>query len=90
MGIERYIEQNFPVECKGRGNNGKSVLREAVQINVKFYKKQGSNIISSDVECPYNSGSHGQRCIASHQEKNSGMKINCHYSIDIPYALDSM
>ncbi len=90
MTIEKFIEQNFPIQCIGRDKSGKEVLSEAVDVEVRIYKRPDSNMISSSVKCPYNTGGSGQRCKASHPEVDKvGDGINCPYSFDIPYALDN-
>ena len=66
MTIEEYIKQNYEIKCE----------KGEIEIKVKIYRKPGSSIISSLVECPYNYGGHGQKCKKG--------KI-CGYSIDIPY-----
>ncbi|MFH0779786.1 MAG: hypothetical protein V1928_02900 [Parcubacteria group bacterium] len=46
--------------------------------------------IITNVTCPFNTGSHGQRCKASHpsceDHDPNGEKIGCPYSFDYPYA----
>lgn len=90
MSVDKYVEQNFPVECKGRDDEGNEVLDKPVAVNVKVYKSPGSSRISSLVECPYNTGGHGQRCKASHPPgvDKVGQGVICPYSFDIPYALE--
>ena len=91
--ISKYVEQIFPIECKGRNRAGIDVFDSPIKINLRIYKTPDSSIISSDVsECPYNSGSHGHRCRAAvpknTDKTNEGAR--CPYSFDIPYALDSL
>ena len=91
MAKDAYLEKVFPVQCRGRGVSGKEVLAEPVAVKVKVSQARGDERnISLSVECPYNTGGHGQRCKASHPETD---KINedvaCAYSIDIPYAIDA-
>ena len=89
MELSQYVEQTFPIQCKGRNSGGSEVLEKPVEVKVKIHKSPGSNDISSIVECPYNTGGHGQRCDASHPKVdkiNEG--VGCPYSFDIPYALE--
>lgn len=89
MRVEEFVEQKFPIECKGRDNLGNDVLEKPVEVTVHIHKSPGSNTISSEVKCRYNTGSHGQRCKASHPEVDKvGEGIGCPYSFDIPYALE--
>ncbi len=45
--------------------------------------------IKSMVECPYNTGSHGKRCKASHSSIDSiGRNIPCPYNFIIPDSLE--
>ena len=89
MELNEYIEQTFPIQCKGRNSKGLEVLQEPVNVEVKIYKSPGSNIISNIVRCFYNTGSHGERCKASHPTVDKvGEGIICPYSFDIPYALE--
>ena len=89
MTIDNYVTQTYPVECKGRNEIGDEVLATPVNVEVEIYKIRGGNLISSDVECPYNTGGHGQRCKASHPEVDKvGEGVGCPYSFDIPYAIE--
>ena len=89
MTIDKYITQTFPIECKGRNELGDEVLDTPVNVKINIHKRPGSNTISSDVECPYNAGGHGQRCKASHPETYKvGEGVRCPYSFDIPYAFE--
>ncbi|MBS3107835.1 hypothetical protein J4468_02860 [Candidatus Woesearchaeota archaeon] len=89
MAIDEYVTQTYPIECKGRNEVGDEVLDTPVSVKVKIDKSMGSNMISSNVECPYNTGGHGQRCKASHPQVDKvGKGVGCPYSFDIPYALE--
>lgn len=59
MGVEEFVEQNFPIECKGRDSKGEEVLDEPVKVIVNIHKSPGISNISSEVKCQYNSGGHG-------------------------------
>lgn len=90
MSDEGYVEQIFPIKCKGRDICMDEILDEPVDVKLKIYKSPGSNSISSIVDCPHNTGGHGQRCKASHPNKDKvGNGIICPYSFDIPYALET-
>ena len=89
MALDEYVTQTYPIECKGRNEAGDEVLDAPVDVEVEIHKRLGSDIISSNVECPYNVGGHGQRCKASHPEVYKvGEGVACPYSLDIPYALE--
>jgi len=62
MELTQYVEQTYPIKCKGRDTKGNECLGEDVDIKIKIYKSPDTNIISSNVECRYNTGGHGQRC----------------------------
>lgn len=85
MGVEEFIEQEYPVKCKGRGFDGKEVLKETIDVVVKIYKSPGSSVISSMVGCIYNRGCHGEGCGAS----DSINLVICPYSFDLPHAFDN-
>ena len=78
----KYVTQEYLVECKGRDGKGNEVLNESVRVEVEIYKRPASNTISSDVRCQYNRGEHGEYCNAS------GTKAICPYAFDLPYALE--
>ena len=85
-----YIEQRFPIRCKGRDENGNDVLEKAVNVVILVRKSPSSDTISTEVRCPYNTGGHGQRCKASHPRSDKvGDGVGCPYSLDIPYALEN-
>ncbi len=78
------------VPCKGRDAAGQEVLAEPVLAEVSVSHRTGSSIISLDVRCPHNTGSHGQRCKASHPGKDKvGDGVACCYACDLPYALEN-
>ena len=87
--LDKYVTQKYPIECKGRNLLRKDVLSEPVRVLVEIFKSPDSNTISSNVECPYNIGGHGDRCKASHPEVDKKeVGVSCPYSFDIPYAID--
>ena len=87
--MAKYLEQIFPVRCKGRDSEGEEVLCTAVKAEVKISQGPDSDMISSSVYCKYNTGGHGQRCKASHPKVDKvGEGVGCPYSFDIPYALE--
>jgi len=78
----------FPIRCKGRDEERKEVLDKPVDVKVNI-SKIADRYISFDVDCPYNTGAHGQRCKASHPGVDKiGEGITCAYSLDLPYAID--
>ncbi len=89
MTVDQYVTQDYPIECKGRDANMQEVLDEALEVTVHIHKSPGSSMISSNVDCPYNVGGHGDRCKASHPDVHKiGRGVGCPYSFDIPYALE--
>jgi len=84
------VQQDFPIECMGRNREGNVALIQPVNAVVNIHQRAGSNMISSTVKCPYNTGGHGQRCRASHPEHTEkvGDGVICPYSFDIPFALE--
>lgn len=91
MATNRYIEVIFPIQCLGRTETGGAALVESVTVEVKACQSPGDEKnISLQVECIHNTGSHSQRCKASHPPgvDKVGDGVNCPYSLDIPYAFD--
>ena len=90
MAINEYVTQTYPVPCAGRNVFGDKVLNELINVEVEIRQKIGSNMISSIIECKYNTGAHGQRCKACQPDINIiGAGVMCPYSFDIPYALET-
>ncbi len=86
-----YVEQTFPIECKGRGLSRREVLDFPADARVKVYKSLNSSTISSEVLCNHYVDSNGGICTASRfneREFCPGTTILCPYSFDIPYALE--
>ncbi len=82
-GIDDYVEKGFPIECRGRDEDGNKVFSPAIKVIINVYKRPGSDIISTDVsECKYNCGGHGQYCSASELKQ-----IPCAYAVDLPLDL---
>ncbi len=77
--INDYVQQNYPIQCKGRDMEGNEVLKEPVLVVIKIYKNPCSNMLATEITCRYNTGEHGERCKASHSE------VICPYAIDLPY-----
>lgn len=90
MAIDNYVTQTYPIECKGRDSFGNEVLGIPVEVKVEIFKSPRSKMISSNAECPYNTGEHGQRCKAAHPNADKPLcSIECPYSFDIPYTLET-
>jgi len=87
---DRSIIKVFPIRCLGRDASGNEVLSESVVVRVEVSQAKGDEKnISLSVQCPHNTGGHGQRCKASHPNTDKvGKGVGCPYSVDIPYALD--
>ena len=84
MTIEKYVTQTYLIKCNGINEKGEEVLKNPVKVEIEIYKRPGSNMISSIVECPHNTGAHGQRCKASHPDADKiGKGVTCPYSFDI-------
>ena len=85
-----FVEQRFPIQCRGRDRHGNEVLKKPVAVTVVAHQHSGDfQNIHLDVECPYITGGHGQRCKASHPNTDKvGEGVGCPYSVDIPYALE--
>ena len=90
MAEDKYIEAIFPIKCYGRQAGGEKVLKEPVLAKVSIYQSPGDEEhISTLVKCPYNYGSHGGNCKASHPDEDRKIvKVMCPYSFDIPYCFD--
>lgn len=89
MTINKFVTQTYPIECRGRNEIGDKVLANPVDVKVKISKGTGSNMLSSYVYCPYNTGGRGQRCKASHPDVDKvGEGIVCPYCFDVPYVFD--
>ncbi len=79
----------FSIKCMGRKERGFPALEEPVDVRVDVYQQTDSDSLHISVDCVHNTGSHGQRCMASYpgQEK-VGEGVRCPYSVDIPYYHD--
>ncbi len=77
-------------KCSGRGQYGEAVLKEKIAVEAVLSKRYSDDEnYSCDVNCPYNTGGHGQRCRASHpREDKVGDGIICPYSFDYPFVLE--
>lgn len=90
MAKNRLVERVFSIQCLGRNTNGNTVFKQPIAVKVLVQQGCGDEKnISLSVECPYNTGGHGQRCKASHPHTDKvGNGVFCPYSVDIPYATD--
>ena len=91
MPKENNFVKRLTIRCKGRNAARKEVLPEPVYVIVTIAQPaENENDIFLSVECPHNTGGHGQRCKASHPEIDKvGDGIACPYAVDIPYASDN-
>jgi hypothetical protein len=81
---------NLPIECRGRNAKHQEVLGDPVSAKVNISVLREKDIFLR-VECPYNTGSHCQRCKASHPNVDKvGDGAICPYTMDIPYVLDTL
>lgn len=77
------------VKCSGRNLVGEPVLDEPIDVQVTLYKSGGDCCCS--VECPHNTGGHGQRCMASHPwTEKEGDGVLCPFAFDYPYVLKDL
>jgi hypothetical protein len=84
------MSASFQIECRGRNERREKVLKDPVRVEVTVSQSPGSNMIGSTVKCPYNTGGHGDRCKASHPDRDKvGDGISCPYAVDLPYAVDN-
>lgn len=85
------VEEPVVVACRGVGFSGDPVLETPVEARVTFVRRDPpllrQTVISTTVNCPFNTGGHGDRCKAAHPEKDKvGDGIGCPFSFDYPYA----
>jgi hypothetical protein len=86
--IKEHDMSRFSLKCYGRKLDGSTALSVPVSLTVKV-SPSGPYGLSLNVDCRYNTGSHGQRCKASHPDvEKSGDGVVCPYAADLPYALD--
>ena len=79
----------FHVLCKGRNSARKELLAEAVRVDIHARLQENEKSIAMHVNCPHNTGGHGQRCKASHPGQDKvGEGVHCAYSLDLPHAMD--
>jgi hypothetical protein len=89
MSGDTYIEQFYPIKCRGRNVKGEVVLAQPVDVKVKIYKSPGCDTISSLVDCPHVFGPHSDSCGASYAEAVKEQEcVGCPYSFDIPFATE--
>lgn len=78
------------VRCRGRDAERKPVLDKPVNATVRIRRFEDGESISLSVDCPHNTGSHGQRCMASHPgQEGVGDGVSCPYACDIPWCFDN-
>lgn len=83
-----YIEQVFPIRCRGRNKEGSVVLKIPEKVKV-LVSSLGDDAIQCSVDCRFNTGGHGQRCKASHPDINKvGDGVGCPYRLLIPFVMD--
>jgi hypothetical protein len=87
----KYIERKVKVACRGRTMMGEPVLDKPIEVEVTLFRSPGSNMCCCNVECPNNTGGHGQRCKASHPwTEKKGEGVLCPFAFGYPYALKSI
>ena len=71
----------FNVSCSGRDAEGQEILVTPVSARVKVRLLEDGKTIDVGVECPHNTGGHGERCKASHPGQDKvGEGIRCPYA----------
>ena len=82
--VRDRVEEYQHCECKGRNKGGKEIFDIPVEMSILISSLGES--VCVDVECPYNTGAHGQRCKAAHPhiDKVEGKDVTCPYSFDLP------
>lgn len=85
-----YRESLVPIQCYGRGPNGRPTLGTPLPLTIKMHRSPGCQSVSVGPQnCPHNTGGHGQRCKASHPgHEKLGDGVDCPYSFDYPYATE--
>lgn len=75
----------FDIVCKGRDASGQEVLQEPVAVDFLVRVLENRMTVAMSVNCPHNTGGHGQRCKASHPsvDKVGEEGISCPYAIDL-------
>ena len=77
--------------CSGRNPIGEPTLPEPIEVEVKLFRSPGSSMCCCGVECPHNTGGHGQRCMASHPwTEKEGDGVLCPFAFDYPYVLKDL
>lgn len=77
------------IQCGGRNAEGQAVLEESISVTVEL-NKIGGMISVGPMDCPFNTGGHGQRCKASHPNQDKvGAGVGCPFSYDYPYASEN-
>ncbi|MDD5738395.1 MAG: hypothetical protein PHY72_00495 [Candidatus Pacebacteria bacterium] len=84
--------ERVTIFCKGRGSDGQEVLensiRVVVQVSHPYASKPGDVLV--EVNCRFNTGSHKQRCKASHPDLDKvGDGVLCPYSFDFPFVREN-
>lgn len=72
------------VKCHGRGITREEVLTEDVSVAVWVRVYEDGKSIGISVDCPHNTGSHGQKCKASGKRG-----VLCPYAVDLPHVVDT-
>ncbi len=76
------------IDCCGNGPKGMGILDEPMSVEILATQDPSGDIVVRPVNCPFNTGGHGQRCKASHQnrDKDDSGDIHCPYSFDFSLA----
>lgn len=80
-----------PFMCSGRNHLRETVLTTPVSAKVAINLRNDESLtISFNVDCPFNTGGHSQRCKAAHPDQDKfGVEIFCPYTLDIPHVVDN-
>ena len=81
-------ERIVAIQCAGKGFDGKPVLPETIPVLIQIRHGRGgqANTSVEPTGCPYNTGSHGERCKAAHPRQDKvGEGVLCPFSFDFPH-----
>jgi hypothetical protein len=73
-------------DCCGRTSCGQAALTKPIEVTATVSKLRGTDVITCSVDrCSFNTGSHGQRCRASHPgHEKLGDGVLCPFAFDYP------
>ena len=92
MAEQEYIERKVTAPCHGRAAGGADALQNPVMVEATLYQSPGvTDSFGCYVQCPYNTGGHGERCKASHPEQDKVVPgVSCLHSFFYPQVLEAI